>query len=175
MYSLPINPKMNEVEDTWSLKDFLKENITCNKNTKVDAMQGLGGVDGQGFTTIGEHTVTGGMKVMIGHREKGSFYVKLHNESSVQLHGSVKIVAVSPTRDRSMPLIERYTKSWNDEDPTNLGKNPTLTSGLDCPLQWLPEDYIIQLRFKPETDGETIDYDNTNNVGWIDFTTKRMR
>ena len=170
-------PKPMEYRKTWVLSDFLTKNVVCNKNATTRASNGsIGGIDAEGFALLGEVQVSGSMQVMVGQRARsdlalrGKFYVKLHDEEDTHLHGQVKIAIASASREKYIPLITRHTRAWNNTDPTNTKKNPSLTAGFDLPAIWVTEDGYIQLLFKPETDGVTVDYDNTNNTGWIDYT-----
>lgn len=174
-------PTPQEYRKTWVLSDFLTKNVVCNKNAKSRAQNNsIGGIDAEGFILLGKVQVNGSMQVMVGHRSmrdgsmRGKFYVKLHNEENTHLHGRVKISVLSASKFRCIPLITRSTRAWNDTDPTNTKKNPSLTAGLDIPIVWVSEDGFIQLLFKPETDGVTVDYDNANNNGWIDYTETLM-
>lgn len=175
------NPRPKEYRKTWVLSDFLKENVVCDKTVGTRARNGsIGGIDAEGFTLLGEVQVDGSMQVMIGHRSnldgsmRGRFYVKLHDEGDTHLQGQMKIAVASASREKYIPLIARSTRIWNDTDPTNTKKNPSLTAGIDVPAIWVTEDGYIQLLFKPETDGVTVDYDNANNKGWIDYTEKPL-
>jgi len=175
------NPRKNETPRTWILSDFLTKDVLYDKTTKTHARNGsIGGIDAEGFTLLGEVQVSGSMQVMVGLRSgidgsiRGKFYVKLHKADDTHLHGHVKIAIASASRETYRPLLARSTRAWNDSDPTNTKINPSLTAGIDVPAIWVTEDGYIQLLFKPETDSVTVDYDNTNNDGWIDYTEKTM-
>ena len=174
-------PRPNEYRKTWVLSDFLTKDVLCNKNEASRARNGtIGGIDAEGFTLLGEIQVDGSMQILVGHRSmadgsmKGRFYVKLHQADDAHLHGQVKIAIASASREVYRPLIARHTRAWDDSDPTNTKKNPSLTAGIDVPEIWVTEDGFIQLLFKPETDGVTVDFDNANNKGWIDYTETLM-
>lgn len=171
------NPRPREYRKTWVLSDFLTKNVVCDKTVSTRARNNsIGGIDAEGFTLLGKVTVDGSMQVMVGHRSnldgsmRGRFYVKLHQADDTHLHGQMKIAIASASKLKYIPLIARHTKTWDDTDPTNIKKNPSLTAGIDIPAIWVTEDGFIQLLFKPETDGVTVDYDNANNKGWIDYT-----
>ncbi|MEM3458787.1 MAG: hypothetical protein QXN36_04080 [Candidatus Bathyarchaeia archaeon] len=169
---MPVN--YNEYSKTLTQFDFLKEDVQCLKDKMGE---GIGFADYEGYTLIGEYKIPKQTLVAVGKRPQiydqyigGLFHLELHDSSNNDIEGEVKIVLSNAPKTRKQIITKKRTAYMNKTSPTDRSKVDLLKLGVNVPFVFAQEDGYIELYFKPDTDGVTIDYDNVNNKLLLDIT-----
>jgi len=170
--------KIIERTQTLTLTDFLTQDVTCDSNKKGE---GIGMADYEGYTLIGQWKVPKQLVVAVGKRPSpfdqfvcGLFHVALHDSSKNDIEGDVKVVVSNAQQTRKAIVVQRRTKFMNKTSPMDRSKVDLLKLGVNTDIYWVRQDGYIQLYFKPDVNGKTIDYDNPNNVLMLDITTQNL-
>jgi len=176
MIKMPI--KIVERPLMLSVGDFLKQDVTCNSNQKGEA---IGMADYEGYTLIGEWKVPKQLLVAVGKRPSqfepyvgGLFHIELHDSSNNDIEGTIKIVVSNAQKTKKAVVVQKHTLTMNKTNPTDRSKVDLLKLGINTPIYWVRQDSYIQLYFKPDVNGKTIDYDNPNNVLMLEITTQSL-
>jgi hypothetical protein len=160
-------------EKAWSkISDFMTQDVQCLKDKMGE---GIGLADHEGYTLLGEYEVPRQCLIAIGLKHLsqyagGIFHIELHDSSNNDIEGNVKIVFTNASKLTRKTIITRHTASMYKSDPLDRSHQQLVILGVQTPLTWAKERSLVQLYFKPDIDGETIDYDNTNNVLYIEYT-----
>lgn len=162
-----------EYPKTFTNADFLKADVQCLKSKQGE---GVGMADYEGFTNIGEVTAKPQTMVCIGKRYDlldkdvgGLCHVELHDSSNNDIEGEIKIVLANANRLKKAVILKRRTNIMYKTAPTDRSKQPLVKVGMNSPPIFAREDSVVQLLFKPDTDGVTVDFDNSLNVILIDY------
>lgn len=162
-----------EYSMTFTLRDFMNQDVTCNKNKLGD---NIGNADIQGFTLLGEYKVPKQVYIAIGKRPDihepnigGLFHIELHDSLNNDIEGEFKICFRNNSGLVKQPIIVRHSRGMYKASPTDRSKQSLVKLGINVGFIWAKPDSYVQLWFKPETDGVTVDYDNANNVCLIDY------
>ena len=166
--------KIIERPKTLMLADFMNQDVTC---TASKMGEGIGFADHEGFTNIGEYTVPPQQRIAIGKRPDyldkdigGIFHSELHDASNNDIEGIYKIVLRNATGLKKATILVRPSNLMYKTSPLDRSKQMLNKLGMTVPIIWAKEDSVIQLLFKPDVDGKVINYNNANNVFFLDVT-----
>lgn len=124
------------------------------------------------FTKFGSKTVLAGQKIAFGIGKLGATdsrevaYIRIDNESGVQLHGKIRLVLSDPQEIHRQVVAELRTEklSADQNDKTKgllLEEYPIVAR----------EDSLLLIEFYPDSDSAvTIDFDGTNTKMLIPLT-----
>jgi len=163
-----------EFEKTFVFADWsIDSNITLDQDKKGN---NTGEADYDGYTLLGRMVVPPQLRWGLGHKRLwfspvsgGLFVVLLRDTSGNIIEGKAKVVFVSATGDRKIPVYEAHTRTMYRTDPTDKSKNQLVCYGLNTPNLLVKSDGEIRLYFKADVDDTVINYLNTNNLIVIDY------
>lgn len=170
--------KYQDFEKMFTLADFLTQDITC---TKAKMGEGIGFADWEGFTLIGQKEVPRQVLIALGvkfsllrEHKGGLFHIELHDASGNDIEGEYRIVFRNHEGTIRRKIIERNSNTMYKTAPTDRSHQSLVSLGIQTPFAWARERSYVQLWFKPNTDGVTIDYDSINNVLFIEYTMREI-